>query len=63
MLLIVQFVMFSISFGASRESLPDTLRQGFDDLWDLQHVGNSTLNSYEEWVSMMASPSKVRVLN
>ncbi|KAH8320787.1 hypothetical protein KR067_009979 [Drosophila pandora] len=49
-LLIVQFVMFSISFAASREALPDTLKQGFDDLWDLQHVGNSTLNAYEEWL-------------
>ncbi|KAH8252848.1 hypothetical protein KR032_002123 [Drosophila birchii] len=50
LLLIVQFVMFSISFGASRESLPESLKQGFEDLWDPQHVGNSTLNSYEEWL-------------
>ncbi|XP_037715791.1 protein late bloomer isoform X1 [Drosophila subpulchrella] len=50
LLLIVQFVMVSISYAASRESLPDSLRQGFDDLWDLQHDGNSTLNTYEAWL-------------
>jgi len=44
-------MMVSISYAASRESLPDSLRQGFDELWDLQHDGNSTLNTYEEWVS------------
>ncbi|XP_017146015.1 protein late bloomer [Drosophila miranda] len=50
LLLVVQFVMFSISFAASKDTLPDSLRQGFDDLWDHQHVGNSTLNTYEHWL-------------
>ncbi|SPP73077.1 protein late bloomer [Drosophila guanche] len=49
-LLVVQFVFFSISFAASRDTLPDTLRQGFDDLWDPQHAGNSSLNTYEQWL-------------
>lgn len=47
-LLIVQIVLVSISYAASRDFLPDSLRQGLDDLWDLQHEGNSTLNTYEE---------------
>jgi len=51
-LLIVQIVLVSISYAASRDFLPDSLRQGLDDLWDLQHEGNSTLNTYEEWVSL-----------
>ncbi|KAH8267101.1 hypothetical protein KR018_005686 [Drosophila ironensis] len=50
LLLLVQFVMFSISFAASREDLPESLRQGFDDLWDPLHFGNSSLNVYEEWL-------------
>ncbi|EDW46696.1 protein late bloomer [Drosophila sechellia] len=49
-LLIVQIVLVSISYAASRDFLPDSLRQGLDDLWDLQHEGNSTLNTYEEWL-------------
>ncbi|XP_043655234.1 protein late bloomer [Drosophila teissieri] len=49
-LLIVQFVMVSISYAASRDSLPDSLTQGLDDLWDAHHEGNSTLNTYEEWL-------------
>ncbi|XP_017078727.1 protein late bloomer isoform X3 [Drosophila eugracilis] len=48
--LLICFVMVSISYAASRESLPDSLRQGFDDLWDMGHEGNSTLHSYEEWL-------------
>ncbi|KAH8372773.1 hypothetical protein KR009_004645 [Drosophila setifemur] len=50
LLLIVQFLMFSINFAASRETLPDALKQGFDDLWDPHYVSNSTLNIYEEWL-------------
>ncbi|EDX05957.1 GD10447 [Drosophila simulans] len=53
-LLIVQIVLVSISYAASRDFLPDSLRQGLDDLWDLQHEGNSTLNTYEEWAPLTA---------
>ncbi|XP_068147113.1 tetraspanin-9 [Drosophila tropicalis] len=49
-LLIIQVIMFSISFAASRDALPESLRQGFDELWDVHHLGNSTLNIYEEWL-------------
>ncbi|XP_023162834.1 23 kDa integral membrane protein [Drosophila hydei] len=49
-LLVIQFVMFSISFAASRDALPNSLKQGFDELWDPQHRLNSTLNIYEEWL-------------
>ncbi|TDG51680.1 hypothetical protein AWZ03_001740 [Drosophila navojoa] len=47
-LLIIQFIMFSIA--ASRDTLPSSLKQGFDDLWDPQQRLNSTLNIYEEWL-------------
>ncbi|KRJ98230.1 uncharacterized protein Dyak_GE19097, isoform D [Drosophila yakuba] len=54
-LLIIQFVMVSISYAASRDSLPDSLTQGLDDLWDAHHEGNSTLNTYEEWLHCVAA--------
>ncbi|KAH8415956.1 hypothetical protein KR222_004839 [Zaprionus bogoriensis] len=50
LLLVIQFIMFSISFAASRDALPESLRQGFDELWDAQHGGNNTLAAYEEWL-------------
>ncbi|XP_034106341.1 protein late bloomer [Drosophila albomicans] len=51
LLLVIQFIMFSISFSASRDALPESLRQGFDELWDtLSMRSNSTLNIYEEWL-------------
>ncbi|KAH8371785.1 hypothetical protein KR093_008844 [Drosophila rubida] len=54
LLLVIQFVMFSISYAASRDALPESLQQGFDELWDTHSVRtNSTLNIYEEWVSAL----------
>lgn len=51
LLLVIQFVMFSISYAASTDVLPDSLRQGFDELWDVQNTSNGTLSAYEQWVS------------
>ncbi|XP_030560194.1 CD151 antigen [Drosophila novamexicana] len=50
LLLVIQFVMFSISFAASRDALPNSLKQGFDELWDVYHRHNNTLSIYEEWL-------------
>ncbi|XP_034477996.1 protein late bloomer [Drosophila innubila] len=50
LLLVIQFIMFSSSFAASRDFLPESLTQGFDELWDAQYMSNSTLNKYEEWL-------------
>lgn len=51
LLLVIQFVMFSISYAASRDALPDSLKQGFDELWDKEQRNISTLGAYEQWVS------------
>lgn len=52
LLLVIQFIMFSISFAASGDALPDSLKQGFEELWDAnEQRSNSTLNAYEQWVS------------
>ncbi|EDW01554.1 protein late bloomer [Drosophila grimshawi] len=50
LLLVIQFIMFSISFAASRDALPNSLKQGFDELWDPKRSINSTLSVYEEWL-------------
>ncbi|ALC41265.1 Tsp42Eh [Drosophila busckii] len=50
LLLVIQFILFSLSYAASRDRLPASLKQGFDELWDPLHSGNSTLNAYEQWL-------------
>lgn len=50
LLLVIQFIMFSFSFAASRDALPESLKEGYDELWDPHPKTNSSLNIYEEWL-------------
>ncbi|KAM8711864.1 hypothetical protein ACLKA7_012381 [Drosophila subpalustris] len=63
LLLVIQFIMFSSSFAASRDALPESLRQAFEELWDTQYRSNSTLNSYEEWLHCCGRNSPEDYLN
>ena len=51
-LIVIQFVLVSISHAYINNKLPKKLQDGFDELWDdtEYQTTNATLSIYEEWV-------------
>lgn len=50
-LIVIQFVLVSISHASVNTRFPKKLQDGFDELWDTKsQTPNANLSIYEEWV-------------
>ncbi|TMW40083.1 hypothetical protein DOY81_014837, partial [Sarcophaga bullata] len=50
-LIVIQFVLVSISHAYINNKFPKKLQDGFDELWDTEYqTTNTTLSIYEEWL-------------
>ncbi|KAI8119020.1 Protein late bloomer [Lucilia cuprina] len=50
-LIVIQFIMVSITHSAINTTVSKRLKEGFDELWDTKYQNpNATLSIYEEWL-------------